>query len=105
MRGRPTAAIDEIGFRPRLAIDRSRRKYRDGRRSLRGITRSWIHKMGESPPLSPKELFLAAGSGQRSVLQENRGRLLVRVMSIANRNPPAIISFRSRSHSITYSVP
>ena len=71
MLGGPLASIDEIRFCPNLAVKGVRRQHRHGRGSLRRITGARVHNVGIEPAVGAKELFVAAGRGQRHILEEH----------------------------------
>src|SRR5438270_9747335 len=97
---RPLTAIHEIRFGPRLTIDRARRDDRNRYAALRRIAGAGIHNMGVGFSLRPEELFIAAGSGHRSVLQKYFGGSFVGVVGIADLDPPAFRLVGRRAHSI-----
>src|SRR5207247_3236338 len=51
--GRPGAAVDEKGLRPRLAVNGARRQYRHRRRALRGIAGPRVHDVRVGAPIGP----------------------------------------------------
>src|SRR5260370_36665693 len=97
---RPLAAIHEIRFRPRLAIDRPRRNHRNRTASLRRIAGPRVHNMGVNLTLRPEKLLVTSGRRHRRVLQEDLRQRLTVIPGVLDLHRPAFRLIGRRPHTI-----
>ncbi len=89
MFGRPLAAIDEIGLRPRFAVDGAGGHHGNREAALRRIAGAGVHDVGVDFAFGAEKFLVAAGSGHRHVLQKDLRRGLAGVAGVLDFDAPA----------------